>query len=112
MQEPTAPPAIIPTGTISEINISRRVFRVEGQLWTLGYIKLHWSSCCLNTNPRHRYVFFIPVSSKVIIMVPGPKEFQAVQLYGEWKSDSITLLMVRVEMTAPPSDGGLLCSTV
>lgn len=38
MQEPTVPPAITPTGTISEINISRRLFRVEGQLWILGYI--------------------------------------------------------------------------
>lgn len=47
-----------------------------------------------------------------MIIVPGPKEFQAVQLYGEWKSDSMTLLMVSVERTAPPWDWGLLCSTV
>lgn len=53
-----------------------------------------------------------PVSTSVMIIVPGPNEFQAVQLYVDWKSDSITLLMVRVESTAPPSDAGLLCSTV
>lgn len=66
-----------------------------------------WSPCSTFPFPP-----FIPFSSSVIIMVPGPKEFQAVQLYGEWKSDSMTLLMVRVERTAPPWDGGLLCSTV
>lgn len=47
-----------------------------------------------------------------MIMVPGPKEFQAVQLYVDRKSDSITLLMVSVERTPPPSVDGLLCSTV
>lgn len=40
MQEPTVPPAIIPTGMISEINISTKVFRVEGQLRLLCYINL------------------------------------------------------------------------
>lgn len=59
-----------------------------------------------------RITVFSPVSARVMIMVPGPNEFQAVQLYVDWKSDSMTLLMVRVESTAPPSNAGLLCSTV
>ncbi len=53
-----------------------------------------------------------PVSSSVMIMVPGPNEFHAVQLYVDWKSDSMMLLMVSVDITAPPCVFGLLCSTV
>lgn len=93
MVEPTVPAAMIPTGTSS----GGRGEKVMSQMF---------ESIIFTTQDK------VPVSSSVMIMVPGPKAFHAVQLYVDRKSDSITLLMVSVERTPPPSADGLLCSTV
>lgn len=97
MVEPTVPAAMIPTGTSSG---------GTGDTFSLTHVNPPTPISSQSSGAE------VPLSSSVMIMVPGPKEFHAVQLYVDRKSDSITLLMVSVERTPPPSAAGLLCSTV